>query len=137
MEWIGLFDLIDCGLLQYVQEIKVSYLDIKEDIQKWIEVVEVIFMEWEVQYVQVVKNGDVYKFNFFLIVLMVDGIIRFQQIIDIVIQDKLVMFMKFYVYVGFSFILVGNYSEFLKGYDFLMMEMKQICYVMLFVKKFE
>lgn len=136
-ERVGLFDSIDRGLSQYAQETKVSYLDTKEDVRQWIETAEAIFTEREAQYTQAVKNGDVHKLSFSPVVLMADGITRFQQTIDTAIQDKLAMFMKSYAHVGFSFIPAGNHSEFSKGYDSLTTEMKQIRHAMLLVKKSE
>ncbi|KAF1274612.1 MULTISPECIES: type VII secretion protein EssC [Bacillus amyloliquefaciens group] len=136
-ERVGLFDSIDRGLSQYAQETKVSYLDTKEDVRQWIETAEAIFTEREAQYAQAVKNGDVHKLSFSPVVLMADGITRFQQTIDTAIQDKLAMFMKSYAHVGFSFIPAGNHSEFSKGYDSLTTEMKQIRHAMLLVKKSE
>ncbi|MBT2575646.1 type VII secretion protein EssC [Bacillus sp. ISL-51] len=136
-ELIGLFDSIDRGLSHYARETNVSYLDTKEDVKEWIATAEYIFKEREALYAQAVKHGDVHKLSFSPVVLMADGITRFQQTIDTSIQDTLAMFMKSYAHVGFSFIPAGNHSEFSKGYDSLTTEMKQIRHAMLLVKKSE
>lgn len=88
-------------------------------------------------YVEAVRQGDAQNLRFSQVVLMIDGITRFQQTIDTRIQDRLANFMKSYAHLGFSFIPGGNHSEFSKGYDSLTTEMKQIRHAILLMKKSE
>lgn len=136
-EMIGLFDSIDRGLSHYAKESDVSYLETKEDIEQWIETAEDIFKTREAVYVEAVRQGDAQNLRFSQVVLMIDGITRFQQTIDTRIQDRLANFMKSYAHLGFSFIPGGNHSEFSKGYDSLTTEMKQIRHAILLMKKSE
>lgn len=136
-EMIGLFDSIDRGLSHYAKESDVSYLETKEDIEQWIETAEDIFKTREAMYVEAVRQGDAQNLRFSQVVLMIDGITRFQQTIDTRIQDRLANFMKSYAHLGFSFIPGGNHSEFSKGYDSLTTEMKQIRHAILLMKKSE
>ncbi|MCY8495882.1 type VII secretion protein EssC [Bacillus atrophaeus] len=136
-ELIGLFDSIDRGMSQYAKEADVSYLETKEDIMQWIEAAEEIFKTREAMYLEAVRQGDAASLRFSQVVLMIDGITRFQQTIDTRIQDQLALFMKSYAHLGFSFIPGGNHSEFSKGYDSLTTEMKQIRHAILLMKKSE
>ncbi|MEC0768244.1 type VII secretion protein EssC [Bacillus atrophaeus] len=136
-ELIGLFDSIDRGMSQYAKEADVSYLETKEDIMQWIEAAEEIFKTREAMYLEAVRQGDAAGLRFSQVVLMIDGITRFQQTIDTRIQDQLALFMKSYAHLGFSFIPGGNHSEFSKGYDSLTTEMKQIRHAILLMKKSE
>lgn len=133
-EMIGLFDSIDRGLSQYAKESDVSYLETKEDIEQWIEAKRRYFKTREAMYVEAVRQGDAQNLRFSQVVLMIDGITRFQQTIDTRIQDRLANFMKSYAHLGFSFIPGGNHSEFSKGYDSLTTEMKQIRHAILLMK---
>ncbi|MGZ9791971.1 type VII secretion protein EssC [Bacillus atrophaeus] len=136
-ELIGLFDSIDRGMSQYAKEADVSYLETKEDIMQWIDAAEEIFKTREAMYLEAVRQGDAASLRFPQVVLMIDGITRFQQTIDTRIQDQLALFMKSYAHLGFSFIPGGNHSEFSKGYDSLTTEMKQIRHAILLMKKSE
>ncbi|MGE6629927.1 type VII secretion protein EssC [Bacillus sp. NPDC077027] len=136
-ERLAVFDSIDRGLSNYTKEESLHYLETKDEITEWVEEVESLFKTREAMYVEAVHSGEVDQLRFSQIVLVVDGITRFQQTIDPRLQDQIAYFMKSYAHLGFSFIASGNHTEFSKGYDSLTNEVKQVRHAMLLMKKSE
>ncbi|NPC93995.1 type VII secretion protein EssC [Bacillus sp. WMMC1349] len=132
---IAVFDSIDRGLSQYATEELIDYLETKDDILQWLSEAEETFQTREAMYLQAVKQGELEELHFTPLVIVVDGISRFQQTIDTNIQDQLAMFMKSYAHLGFCFIPAGNHNEFTKGYDSLTSELKLVRHAILLMKK--
>ncbi|MDA1476265.1 type VII secretion protein EssC [Bacillus changyiensis] len=132
---IAVFDSIDRGLSQYATEELIDYLETKDDILQWLSEAEETFRTREAMYLQAVKQGELEELHFTPLVIVVDGISRFQQTIDTNIQDQMAMFMKSYAHLGFCFIPAGNHNEFTKGYDSLTSELKLVRHAILLMKK--
>ncbi|MDA7028036.1 type VII secretion protein EssC [Bacillus sp. CLL-7-23] len=132
---IAVFDSIDRGLSQYATEELIDYLETKDDILQWLSEAEETFQTREAMYLEAVKQGELEELHFTPLVIVVDGISRFQQTIDTNIQDQLAMFMKSYAHLGFCFIPAGNHNEFTKGYDSLTSELKLVRHAILLMKK--
>ena len=133
-EKLAVFDSIDRGLSHYAKEENIDYLETKDDITEWAEEMDRIFKVREEMYVEAVRQGETDQLSFPQIVLVIDGITRFQQTIDPRLQDQLADFMKSYAHLGFSLIASGNHTEFSKGYDALTNEIKQVRHAMLLMK---
>lgn len=136
-EKLAVFDSIDRGLSHYAKEENIDYLETKDDITEWAEEIDRLFKVREEMYVEAVRRGETDQLSFPQIVLVIDGITRFQQTIDPRLQDQLADFMKSYAHLGFSLIASGNHTEFSKGYDALTNEIKQVRHAMLLMKKSE
>lgn len=136
-EKLAVFDSIDRGLSNYAKEENIDYLETKDDITEWAEEMDRLFKVREEMYVEAVRRGETDQLSFPQIVLVIDGITRFQQTIDPRLQDQLADFMKSYAHLGFSLIASGNHTEFSKGYDALTNEIKQVRHAMLLMKKSE
>ncbi|TDL31372.1 type VII secretion protein EssC [Jeotgalibacillus sp. S-D1] len=131
---IGLFDSIDRGLSSYSNEEGIDYLQSKEQIEEWLAGVQVIVGNRSDQYTAALE-GHAPVPVFKPIVLIIDGVGRFQQTITPALQDKIASFMKQYSYLGFSVIVAGNSNELSKGFDSLTTELKQIRQAILLMKK--
>ncbi|MGD7044950.1 type VII secretion protein EssC [Jeotgalibacillus proteolyticus] len=131
---IGLFDSIDRGLSRYAKEDQITYLQTKEHIEEWLSQAEGLFKERGEEYAAALEGHRPVPV-FTPVVLVVDGVGRFQQTINPSIQDKIAGFMKQYSYLGFKVIAAGNSNEVSKGFDSLTSELKQIRQALLLMKK--
>ncbi len=136
VESIGLFDSFDRSLSNYSEEEKVTYLETKEQIGKWVEEVEQKLLSRESDYLEKVQYGDT-TMDYPPIFLVVDGYARFIQTLDPALQDKFARLIKNYSHLGFNMVVSGSNNDLSKGYDTLTMEVKQIRQAMVLMKKSE
>jgi len=132
---IGIFDGIDRGLSAYSKRSNITYLESRETISGWMNEMNGIFQQREKEYVHALESNDLDSLAFSPILLLIDSISRFQQIVDSVIQGQLAMFMKQYSHLGFSVIVAGGANEFSKGFDSFTNELKQIRQGFVLMKK--
>lgn len=131
---IGVFDGVDRKLSHYAREDSVSYIDTKEQINEWLEKISELMSEREKVYMEALNNGDPFP-AFEPVILTVDSLSRFQQVIDQPIQAKVVDMMKNFSHLGFRALVAGNSNEFTKGFDPLTSELKLIRQLILVLKK--
>ncbi|HZG70314.1 MAG TPA: hypothetical protein VEY51_02175, partial [Chondromyces sp.] len=127
----------DRGFALYKGKTGIGYLETKEHIAEWLTVTEEILQEREAQFLQMIGEKSPVLEGFEPIVLMIDGLARFQQTIDSTLQERIASFMKKYSHLGFRLIVSGNATEFSKGFDSLTNEIKQIRQALILMKKLE
>ncbi|KIL49080.1 type VII secretion protein EssC [Jeotgalibacillus campisalis] len=131
---IGLFDSIDRGLSRYSKEEQITYMQTKDQIEDWLTNAEGLFKERADEYAAALEGRSAVPV-FTPVVLVIDGVGRFQQTINPALQDRIAGFMKQYSYLGFTVLAAGNSNEVSKGFDSLTSELKQIRQALLLMKK--
>ncbi|MFS0576294.1 type VII secretion protein EssC [Sporosarcina sp. 179-K 3D1 HS] len=133
--FIGIFDSFDRGLAEFGKDDDVDYLESKEQLIDWLQVVELYFERTEAIYLENLRNGKPNTIlpSFFII----DGYTRFLQTVDIGIQDRLAKLMKKYTHLGLNIIVSITNAEITKGYDTFTNELKLIRQALLFMRKSE
>lgn len=134
---IGLFDSVNHSLAEYGDDEKIIYMESKEDVQTWAELVETEFAERENIYREALQERRTSQLTFSPYVLVVDGMNHFQQNLDSKLQTKLAGFVKQYSHLGFQMVISGLPNEFSKGFDAFTNEVKQIKHAVLLMKKTE
>ncbi|WP_019240848.1 MULTISPECIES: type VII secretion protein EssC [Bacillus] len=131
---VGVFDNVDRGLSSFKKYENIHYIESKEEMTSWIDMVEGMMQIRNDQYHECLKNNeDTPVFD--KVVFMVDSFSRFQQNSDSIMQDRLAKLMKESSHLGFSVIVAGNANDFSKGYDSFTTELKQIRQALLLMKK--
>ncbi|GKV55015.1 ESX secretion system protein YukB [Sporosarcina sp. NCCP-2222] len=133
--FIGIFDSFDRGLAEFGKEHEVDYLETKERLTDWLQVVELYFERTEQVYLENLQKGKQTPIlpSYFII----DGYTRFLQTVDAGIQDRLAKLMKKYTHLGFNIIVSISNAEVTKGYDVLTNELKLVRQAVLFMRKSE
>lgn len=132
---IGLFDSVNRSLQDYADDDDIVYMETKEHISTWLQLVEQEFAEREEAYREALRNRKASALEFVPFMLMIDGMANFQQNLDTVLQTKLSDLVKNYSHLGFSMVITGNANEFSKGFDAFTSEVKQIKHAILLMKK--
>lgn len=132
---IGIFDDISRGLSQYANEENIHYMSGKDDITAWLDAAENALYERERSYLDAIGQGALNNLQFSPILLIIDGLSRFLQTGDSMIEERLSKFMKNYAHLGFNVIAAGNHTEFTKGYDSFTNELKQVRQAIVLMKK--
>ncbi|WP_027409952.1 type VII secretion protein EssC [Anoxybacteroides tepidamans] len=136
-ESIGLFDGIDRGLVSYASRDGITYIEAKEGMLQWLNEADGLLQNREAVYLKAVNEGKIAEQTWPPIVFMADSLSRLQQATDSLIQDRIAKMMKRYSHLGFHVIIAGNANEFVKGFDALTAELKQIRQAILVTKKSE
>ncbi|BAQ10911.1 yuka protein [Bacillus sp. OxB-1] len=133
--FIGIFDSFDRGLAEFGKEEDVDYLETKERLADWLQVVELYFERTEEIYLENLQNGKPTTIlpSFFII----DGYTRFLQTVDPGIQDRLAKLIKKYTHLGLNIIVSITNAEITKGYDPFTNELKLVRQALLFMRKSE
>ncbi|MBA2875702.1 type VII secretion protein EssC [Thermaerobacillus caldiproteolyticus] len=134
---IGLFDGVDRGLALYANKENVTYIETKEQMHHWLDEANEILQTREEEYLAAIGKADVHVQAFSPVVFIADSLSRLQQSADGKIHEQIAMMMKRYSHLGFSVIVAGNANEFMKGFDALTTELKQIRQAILVMKKSE
>ncbi|WP_121615666.1 type VII secretion protein EssC [Virgibacillus halodenitrificans] len=132
---IGVFDSVDRSLANYVDESGVTYMEVKEHVENWLNTAGSEFESREEKYREALRERTLANLQFTPYILLVDSMANFQQNLDAGLQTKIADFIKKYSHLGFSFIATGNANEFSKGFDPLTSEVKQIKQAILLMKK--
>lgn len=132
---IGVFDSVDRSLANYVDESGVTYIEVKEHVENWLNTAGSEFESREEKYREALRERTSANLQFTPYILLVDSMANFQQNLDAGLQTKIADFIKKYSHLGFSFIATGNANEFSKGFDPLTSEVKQIKQAILLMKK--
>ena len=132
---IGLFDSVNHSLADYADDDEIIYMETKEHIETWIQIVEQEFARREEIYREALQERKANELEFDPYLLMVDGMGNFQQSLDSKLQTKLSTLVKNYSHLGFRMIITGMANEFSKGFDAFTNEVKQIKHAVLLMKK--
>jgi len=132
---IGLFDSVNRTLADYADDDQITYLEVKEQINEWVEMVEQEFMQREEAYRAALRDRSLSKKDDPPYVLIIDGMSQFLQEADPSLQTKLVNLMKNYSHLGFTVVASGNATELSKGFDAFISEVKQIKQAVMLMKK--
>lgn len=132
---VGMYDSLQRSLSDFSTEDQVHYFQSKEDVQQWIEQVEGMLLEREEQFRETDPTEVVNKEQKVPIVLVVDGMSSFQQLLDTQLQSALAKLVKNYSHLGFRMILTGMPTDFSRGFDAFTGEAKQIKHVLLLMRK--
>lgn len=133
-EHIALFDSIDRGLSSFSGEDNLVYLENKDHVSSWLDMIEAVLGNRETEYHEQIQQGNNIP-SFTPILFIIDGYANFIQKIDNTLQTRIVQFMKNYSHLGFNIIVSGNNNELTKGYDTLTVEIKQIRQAVILMKK--
>lgn len=134
---ITLFDSVNHGLSDYADEEDIIYLESKEHIESWVENVEEEFIKRDETHRAALQERKASTLVFQPYVLVVDGMVHFQQSLDSKLQTKLSNMVKNYSHLGFQMVLTGMPADFSKGFDAFTNEVKQIKHAILLMKKTE
>lgn len=133
-ERLTLFDSIDRGFSNLVQNEKVNYIESKEAIEQWLDETEAMFKEREQAYLSAVSSGQPLP-QFEVSAFIIDGYARFLRMVDNRVQERIVQLLKSYSHLGFQLMVSGNNNELTKGFDPLTVEIKQVRQAILLMKK--
>ena len=132
---VGLFDSLQRSLSEFATNEQVHYMQSKEHVQEWVERVESVFLEREERYRDILPTEREQNERMSPVVLIVDGMSSFQQLLDTQLQTALAKLVKNYSHLGFRMILTGMPTDFSRGFDAFTGEAKQIKHVILLMKK--
>lgn len=132
---IGLFDSVDHALADYGDDEDIVYMESKEHVETWLQLVEQEFTKREEVYREALQERKAGQLEFPPYLLMVDGMANFQQSLDSTLQTKLSTVVKNYSHLGFRMVITGMATEFTKGFDVFTNEVKQIKHAILVMKK--
>src|SRR5690625_5739476 len=79
---IGLFDSVNRTLADYADDDQITYLEVKEQINEWVEMVEQEFMQREEAYRAALRDRSLSKKDDPPYVLIIDGMSQFLQEAD-------------------------------------------------------
>ncbi|MDL4840550.1 type VII secretion protein EssC [Aquibacillus rhizosphaerae] len=133
---IAVFDSIDRGLSGLMGEEAVQFVSKNEQILSWLDKTEEILYQRVEEYQLDIEHGGAPS-TYTPILFVIDGYARFVQTVEKGIQDRLLKFMKDYGHLGFNLIVSGSNNELSKGYDPLILEIKQIRQAIVLMKKSE
>ncbi|WP_235207568.1 FtsK/SpoIIIE domain-containing protein [Geobacillus icigianus] len=136
-ESIGLLDGIDRGLAAYANRDGVTYMEAKEKLTQWLNEANAVLQKRESAYIKAVNEGRTAAHAWPPIALIADSLLRLQQETDSIMQSRIANMMKQYSHLGFHVFVAGNAGEFVKGFDALTGELKQIRQAILVTKKSE
>lgn len=132
---IGLFDSVNHSLADYADEDQIEYLESKEQINLWVDMLEQEFMNREETYREALRDRTASGIEFAPYALIIDGMSHFLQAIDPSLQTRLTNLMKNYSHLGFTVVASGNAAELSKGFDAFISEVKQIKQAIMLMKK--
>ena len=136
-ESIGLLDGIDRGLAGYANRDDITYIEAKERLAQWLNEADAVLQQREREYIQAVNENRATTLAWPPVVFVVDSLLRLQQETDSIMQGRIANMMKQYSHLGFHVFVAGNANEFVKGFDALTAELKQIRQAILVTKKSE